>query len=102
VRKLKKEHDMKIFSLRNILGVAAIYGVTQYAKKQGGFRPALDNAMDKLRNLSQQAREQIGVQERSTGEVSTGPFETGGYTGSASEGAVSGDVGGGGSAGQPR
>ncbi len=112
---------MKIFSLRNILGVAAIYGVAQYAKKQGGFRPAFENVMDKLRNLGQQAEQQLGGREhmgeeevgahiRTPSETTGSSFATGGYTGSGSEGAVSGEIGGNtgggssgaGSSGQPR
>ncbi len=43
---------MKIFSLRNLVGLAAIYGAAQYAKKNGGVRNALTGLVDKVRGVA--------------------------------------------------
>ena len=41
---------MKIFSIRNVLGVAAVYGASQYAKNHGGWRNAAQGLLDKTRS----------------------------------------------------
>lgn len=43
---------MKIFTLKRMIGLAAIAGVVQYARKQGGFRPMLEGLMDKAKEVT--------------------------------------------------
>jgi hypothetical protein len=50
---------MKIFSLRNILGALAIYGVVQYSRKHGGFRNAFNELLGKAKELAQQSEERM-------------------------------------------
>lgn len=38
---------MKIFSIKNLLGIAAIGGVVAYARKQGGFKKAFESLIAK-------------------------------------------------------
>lgn len=45
---------MKIFSIRNVLAVAAVYGANQYAKKNGGWRNAAQGLLDKVRTAADQ------------------------------------------------
>jgi len=42
---------MKVFSFRNIVGLAAIGGAYAYAKKHGGFKNAFDHLMKKKDEL---------------------------------------------------
>jgi hypothetical protein len=48
---------MKVFSFRNILGLAAIGGAYAYAKKHGGFKPAFEHLMRKKDELLAKAKE---------------------------------------------
>ena len=50
---------MKIFSLRNMVGLAAIYGAAQYAKKHGGVRNALTGLVDKVRGVADVQRSDV-------------------------------------------
>lgn len=42
---------MKLFSIKTILGVAAIGGAAMYVRKQGGLQKAYDNLMGKKDEL---------------------------------------------------
>lgn len=89
---------MRIFSIRNLLGVAAIYGASQYAKKNGGFRPAFEGLLAKVKDVanikkdgligrSHDASVDQNAASPSTGYESGGSYSSGGYSG--------GDFGGG-------
>ena len=42
---------MKIFSIKSVIGLAAIGGVAAYVRKQGGFRNAFDKLLAKKDEL---------------------------------------------------
>ena len=82
---------MKIFSIRNLLGVAAIYGASQYAKKNGGFRPAFEGLLAKVKNAANVKKEELigrshdasadqSASSKSTGYESGGSYSGGGYS----------------------
>jgi len=73
---------MKIFSLRNMVGLAAIYGAARYAKKNGGVRQALTGLVDKVRDA---ANTKKGDRVGSAHDASVGPS----YGASSYEGAGS-------------
>ncbi len=50
---------MKIFSLRNLLGVGAVYAATQYAKKNGGFKPAFQGLLAKVRDAATMKKDEL-------------------------------------------
>jgi len=79
---------MKIFSLRNMVGLAAIYGAARYAKNNGGVRQAVAGLVDKVRGaVSTKQDDRVG----SAHDASIGPS----YGASSSEGAGSSrDLGG--------
>lgn len=74
---------MKIFTLRNVLGVAALYGASQYAKKHGGVRPALDGLLTKIRDAANMKKEQIRAKphDASVGAGSQSSQRSGSYSG---------------------
>lgn len=76
---------MKIFSIRNMLGLAAIYGASQYAKKHGGFRPAFDGLLAKVKDAANIKKEElIGRTHEASVDQSTSQgtgYESGGYSG---------------------
>jgi hypothetical protein len=76
---------MKIFTLRNILGAAAIYGVVQYAKKKGGFANAYNELLANVKELGH--RTEMGT---SSGGVGS---STGSMGSSTSSSGVSGRSG---------
>jgi hypothetical protein len=64
---------MKIFSIKSLLGMAALYGATQYARKNGGFRQAATGLLDKVRQAADQQRRGQGIgAARSTSGASVG------------------------------
>lgn len=84
---------MKIFSIRNLLGVAAIYGASQYAKKNGGFRPAFEGLLAKVKDAANIKKEELigRSHDASVDQSAQGAgLETGGYSG----GGYSSDFGG--------
>ncbi len=69
---------MKIFGLKTMIGVVAIAGIVQYARKQGGFGPMLDNLMNKAKTATDAARGESA--SRTTSDPSSrGSAETTGY-----------------------
>lgn len=84
---------MKIFSIRNLLGVAAIYGASQYAKKNGGFRPAFEGLLAKVKDAASIKKDElIG---RAHDAVDEKPAQSTGYeSGSYGGGGYSTDFGG--------
>ncbi|MBA3453203.1 MAG: hypothetical protein H0T42_08935 [Deltaproteobacteria bacterium] len=85
---------MKIFSIRNMLGLAAVYGASQYAKKHGGFRPAFEGLLAKVKDAANLKKDELigrshDASVGSTEQQSTG-YESGSYTG----GGYSSDLGG--------
>ena len=62
---------MKIFTLRNILGAAAIYGVVQYAKKHGGFANAYNELLGKAKELGQRAETSVARDSSTTSQGAT-------------------------------
>lgn len=75
---------MKLFSLRNMVGLAAIYGVTQYARKQGGFRPMLEGLLNKTRTATEiEPGDTASSPASSSPEIEEKIEETIGYTGSS-------------------
>lgn len=86
---------MKIFSIRNLLGVAAIYGASQYAKKHGGFRPAFDGLLAKVKDAANLKKDElIGRSHGASVEQSAASQSTGQESGSYSGGGYSTDFGG--------
>ncbi len=88
---------MKIFSIRNLLGVAAIYGASQYAKKHGGFRPAFDGLLAKVKDAANMKKEELIGRSHDASVDQTASSPSTGYEagGSYSGGGYSGDFGGG-------
>lgn len=72
---------MKIFSLRNLLGVGAIYAATQYAKKHGGVRPALEGLLAKVRDVANVKKDEL-VAKAHDASVRPAGGEVSGYRGS--------------------
>ena len=97
---------MKIFSIKRALGLAAIYGVVQYARKNGGFAPMIEGLKTKVNELKDQATQTLSqvtnqtantdtnTTTRSTAPV-TSSYGESGYGGSYSGGYGSGGFGGG-------
>lgn len=68
---------MGLFSMRNMLGAAAIYGGWKYAQKHGGVKQSLEGLLEKVREAAEQKRDreigEAGGRERMRGpEVSPG------------------------------
>ncbi len=51
---------MKIFGIKRILGLAAIYGAVQYAKKNGGAKKAFNGLLDKAKDLAGKVKDEVG------------------------------------------
>lgn len=92
---------MKIFTIRNLLGAAAIYGAAQYAKKHGGARNAFEGLLAKVKDAANLKKEELigrahdasvvgSEQSEQIVEPTTQSYDTGSY------GGHSGDFGGGG------
>ena len=82
---------MKLFSIRNLLGVAAIYGASQYAKKNGGFRPAFEGLLAKVKDAANMKKDElIGRSHDASAVPAKTGYESGG---SYSGGDYSTDVG---------
>lgn len=47
---------MGLFSMRNMLGAAAIYGGWKYAQKHGGVKQSLEGLLEKVREAAEQKR----------------------------------------------
>ncbi len=85
---------MKIFGIKRILGLAAIYGAVQYAKKNGGAKNAFNGLLDKAKDLAGKVKDEVGqVASQTTGDLSSSTVgatprtpsdysSTSGYTGS--------------------
>jgi len=84
---------MKIFSLRNLLGVGAIYAATQYAKKNGGARPAFEGLLAKVRDAVTMKKDELSGKVHDA-SVEPAAAQSSGYRGSDSS---SNDLGGNGS-----
>jgi hypothetical protein len=50
---------MKILSIRRLLGLAAVYGAVQYARKNGGAKSAFNGLLDKAKDLAGQVKDQV-------------------------------------------
>ncbi len=82
---------MKLFSIRNLLGVAAIYGATQYAKKNGGFRPAFEGLLAKVKEATNMKKDElIGRAHDASDQVAA---KTGYESGGSYSGGYSTDLG---------
>jgi hypothetical protein len=74
---------MKIFSVKRMLGLAAIGGAIAYARKHGGFKQAFNDLMAKKDDLLRQVKDKnVDASKRSP------------YAGSADEVGYSGSGGG--------
>ncbi len=64
---------MKIFGIKRILGLAAIYGAVQYAKKNGGARNAFNGLLDKAKELAGKVKDEVGqvASQSHSGDLST-------------------------------
>ncbi len=51
---------MKIFGIKRILGLAAIYGAVQYAKKNGGAKNAFNGLLEKAKDLAGKVKDEVG------------------------------------------
>ena len=80
----------EIFSLRNLLGIGAIYGATVYARKHGGAKQAFNELLGKVRDAAAQ-RDQSLDESRSGADL--GEREFAGATERVVD--AGGDVGGG-------
>ena len=79
---------MKVFSFRNIIGLAAIGGAYAYAKKHGGFKNAFDNLMQKKDELVKDLGAKTGATSglsNSSGYGSTASDPLAGSTGYGSK-----------------
>ena len=74
---------MKIFSLKRILGLAAIGGAVAYARKHGGFQNAFSELKVKANDLIAKGKEQLDAKKPAVADVGAAS-----YTGSV--GSVSG------------
>ena len=87
---------MKLFSIRNLLGIGAVYAAAQYAKKNGGARNAFEGLIAKVKEVANQKRDElVGKAHDASSSVGTqssksSPYDTGSYSG----GGYSGDIGG--------
>jgi hypothetical protein len=75
---------MKVFSLKKMIGLAAIVGIVQYARKQGGFRPMIENLMNKAKSVDLEPRDVASrttpsSSSRNYGDEITGTSSYGGY-----------------------
>lgn len=92
---------MKIFSIKRLLGLAALYGAAQYAKKHGGARNAFNGLLDKVRTAANAKKEDLigSAHDQSVGSSDVSPRtgfadENTGYGGGSYGGYSSGGVGG--------
>lgn len=96
---------MKLFSIRNLLGIGAVYGGWKYAQKHGGVKQAFNGLLDKVKTAAEQRDlGSPGVGSSLGSEVGSseiGSSISGGYGSSGTSGSYgggySGGVGGGGS-----
>ena len=50
---------MKIFSIKRLLGLAAVYGAVQYAKKNGGAKSAFNGLLDKAKDFASGLKNEV-------------------------------------------
>ena len=67
---------MKIFTLRNILGLAAIGGAYAYVKKHGGVQKAFDHLKTQTNELLAKARETNAATKPPSAPMNTGYSST--------------------------
>ena len=71
---------MKIFSLKRIIGLAAIGGAVAYARKHGGFQNAFSDLKVKANDLIAKGKEQLAANKPA--ESGVGAVGGSSYTGS--------------------
>ena len=92
---------MKIFTVKRVIGLAAIYGVVHYVRKQGGFGKMIEGLTARANppaDQAEQANEPLGATTRtaSTPTRVTTPTTSSSFGASYSGGSGSDGVGGGG------
>jgi len=86
---------MKIFTVKRVLGLAAIYGVVRYVQKQGGLGKVIEGLTTKSGAPKAQADETLGSATRTAppSTRSTTPGTPSGMGGSGYGGSYSGGSG---------
>ena len=83
---------MKLFSIRNLLGVAAVYAAVHYAKKNGGARSAFEGLIAKVKNAANAEKEVlIGKAHDASIESNSSTYDTGSYRGGGYSSGVGGN-----------
>lgn len=90
---------MKIFSIKRLLGLAAIYGGVQYARKHGGAKNAFNELLGKAKDFASGVKQEVssvasdaskssssGYTGSGIGSRSVGSTDTPGYGGGGSNG----------------
>src|SRR4051812_242676 len=54
------EQTMKILSIKRLIGLAAVYGAVQYARKHGGPKNAFNELLGKAKDLAGQVKDEVG------------------------------------------
>ena len=84
---------MKIFSIKRLIGLGAIYGAVQYARKHGGAKNAFNGLLDKAKDFAAGVKNDVasGSHDSSVSSSSSSPYSSSGI-GSRSVGSTSSDV----------
>jgi hypothetical protein len=92
---------MKIFSIKRMLGLAAIYGAVQYARKNGGAKSAFNGLLDKAKDFASGLTNEVGsvASDASASKTASSPYASSSGIGSRSTGSESTSYGGSGSSG---
>jgi len=95
---------MKIFSIKRLLGLAAVYGAVQYAKKHGGARNAFNGLLDKAKDFAGNPKSEVGstVSGSAVGSESSSAYGTSGIGSRSSGFGGSSGIGGSGIGGNGR
>ena len=65
---------MKIFSIKRMLGLAAIYGAVQYARKNGGAKSAFNGLLDKAKDFASGLKNEVGSVADSSSTSASSPY----------------------------
>ena len=74
---------MKIFSLKRIIGLAAIGGAVAYARKRGGFKAAFEDLKVKANDLVAKGKEQLEANKPAAASSVSGSSYTGSVGGAS-------------------
>lgn len=82
---------MKIFSIKRLLGLAAIYGGVQYARKHGGAKNAFNGLLEKAKDLATGVKNEVSsvASDGSSSSSASSPYAKSSGIGSRSVGGES-------------